>query len=145
MNKIVQLITRRINRNVEIVEAYLQSIEADESQLARMFEEWALAHRRTDMVMEAAAERIKANERRTSKWPARLVLFGDGPIPAPDIETLCGMPMPRKEVERIMAMNAEERVTALAAHVLEHPEHKALFQSWLNETAPGQGGNANED
>jgi hypothetical protein len=72
------------------------------------------------------------------------LLFGDGPIPTPDIETLYGVPMPRKTVEKIMAMDADERATALSAHFIEHPEHKVLFQNWLNETTPRYGGGSDE-
>jgi len=131
MMKLLALVMKRRARRLVIVKSYLESIAPDEPELVRMFEDYALAHRRTDRLMKATAKRIEMDKLRLRELPPRQVLFGDGPLPAPDYEVLCGVPMQRAEAKKIIAMNADDRASAMLAHCIEYPEHKALFQNWL--------------
>jgi hypothetical protein len=125
------LVLQKRARRLQIVKSYLASIEPYEPELVRVFEDYALAHRCTDRLMKATAKRIEKDKLRLRMLPPRQVLFGDGPLPAPDYEVLCGVPMQRVEAKKIMAMTADDRASAMLAHCSEHPEHKALFQNWL--------------
>jgi len=46
--------------------------------------------------------------------------------------------MLRKEAEKIVAMNADDRTDAMFAHCMEYPEHRVLFQNWLNGSNRGR-------
>jgi len=137
MKMFARLGMRNHARRVVIIEAYLASIAADEPVLVKMFTDHVRANGRTNKLMKATARRIDVNSRRARKWPPRQVLFGNAPLPIADIEVLCGIPMPRDRAQKIVAMNADDRTTAMAAHFIEYPEHKGLFQNWLKGSHHG--------
>lgn len=138
MKVLAQLVMKNVARRVAIVEAYLDSIAADEPELVRSFENYALAHRCTDKLMKITARRIEEDNRRLTKLPPRQVLFGNGPLAATEFEVLCGVPLPRNEVARLIEMKPDDRANAMAAHFIEFPEHRALFHNWLKKAGGGQ-------
>jgi len=138
MNILTRLVTKHRLRREEIVESYLESIAADEPELVKMFADYALAHRCANRLMKVTAGRIEVDNRQLTKTPPRQVLFGDGPLSPTDFEVLCGVPMLRKEAEKIVAMNEDDRADAMFAHCNEYPEHRVLFQNWLNASNRGR-------
>jgi len=138
MNILARLVAKHLLRREEIVESYLESIVADEPELVKMFADYALAHRCSNKLMKVTARRVEVDNRQLTKSPPRQVLFGDGPLPTTDFEVLCGVPMLRKEAEKIVAMNADDRTDAMFAHCIKNPEHRVLFQNWLNGSNHGR-------